>query len=73
MTETGKQTKDKIIGEFETMKSFELTAKNLYARIAADPDLRQKKVKDAFASLAKDEQRHAEIVQEIIDIIRKTL
>jgi len=73
MAETGRQPKDKIIAEFETMKSFELSAKNLYARIAAAPNVRQKKVKDTFAALAKDEQQHADVVQEIIEIVRAAL
>jgi rubrerythrin len=73
MAETGNQPKDKIIAEFETMKSFELSARSLYARIAVDPTVRQKKVRDTFAVLARDEQQHAEVVQEIIEIIRESL
>jgi rubrerythrin len=73
MAQTGMPSRDKIIGEFETMKSFELSAKDLYARIAVDPTVRQKKVKDTFAALAREEQQHAGVVQEIIDIIRESL
>jgi rubrerythrin len=73
VAETGNQPKDKILSEFETMKSFELAAKDLYARTAADPGVRLKKVRDTFAALAKDEQHHAEVVQEIIEIVRKSL
>jgi rubrerythrin len=73
MAQTGSLSKDKILAEFETMKSFELSAKDLYARIAADPNVRQKKIRDTFALIAKDEQQHAESVQEIIDIVRETL
>jgi rubrerythrin len=73
MAETGNPSKDKIVAEFETMKSFELSAKDLYARIAVDANIRQKKVRDTFAALARDEQQHAEVVQEIIEIVRSSL
>jgi len=73
MPETNSQTKDNIIREFETMKGFELTARDLYTRIAADPGLGQQKVKTAFESLAADEQRHADLVQDIINIVTNAL
>ncbi len=73
MTQTGMPSKEKILAEFETMKSLELSARDLYARIAVDPTVRQKKVKDTFAALAREELQHAEAVQEIIDIIRASL
>ena len=53
MAQTGMPSKEKIISEFETMKSFELSAKDLYARVSADPAVRQKKVKDTFAATGK--------------------
>ncbi len=65
--------KNKIICEFEEMKDFELTVKDLYIKIANSPDVEQQQIKDAFAKLAQDEQRHAEIVQKIINIVTNTL
>jgi rubrerythrin len=65
--------RSKIVSEFEMMKSFELSAHNLYTQIARDPRIRAPRLKDAFLRLAKDEQRHAEIVQEIIDLIEQAL
>ncbi len=73
MAQIGTPSKEKLIGEFETMKSFELSARDLYARIAADPSMRLKKVRDTFAALAREEQHHAEVVQEIIEAIRRSL
>jgi rubrerythrin len=73
MAQTDTKPKDNILAEFETMKSFELSARDLYSRIAADPGVRQKKVRDTFALLAKEEQQHADVVQEIIEIVRKAL
>ena len=73
MAKTGNRDKEKIIDEFTTMKSFELSAHELYARIAGDAGLKEQKAKDAFAKLADDEQRHAELVQEIINIVNYAL
>jgi len=73
MARTNSQNKDKILGEFETMKSFELAAHDLYTRIAADPRVGEEKIRDAFAKLARDERRHADIVQEIIDRVSRIL
>ena len=67
------QSRDKIIQEFETMKSFELSAHDLYRQIARDPQVTDLKVKDTFKRLANDEQHHADLVQEIIDMVRQTL
>ncbi len=55
------------------MKSFELSARDLYTKIAADPHAGPQKIKTAFASLAADEQRHADLVQEIINIVTDAL
>jgi rubrerythrin len=73
MAKTDSQPKDHILREFETMKSFELSARDLYTRIAASPKVEVQKVKTAFASMAADEQRHADLVQEIIDLLHHAL
>jgi rubrerythrin len=67
------QNKKEIISEFEMMKDFELTAKNLYIKIASSPDVKQQQIKDTFITMAEDEQRHANIVQKIINILTNTL
>jgi rubrerythrin len=73
MAQNPEQAKEKILSEFETMKSYELSAHELYARIANDPGLDEQKVRDAFVRLAGDEKRHADLVQEIIDITMDAL
>jgi rubrerythrin len=73
MAEIRNQTRDKIVGEFETMRSFELSAHDLYTQIAADPRVREPRIKDTFAELARDERRHAELAQEIIDLANEAL
>ena len=73
MARKNNQNKNEIINEFEMMKDFELSAKDLYIKIASSPDVTQQRIKDAFTTIAEDEQRHAEIVQKIINIITNTL
>ena len=64
--------KEKMISEFEMAKGMELSAAELYTKIASDANIEEQSVKTAFKKLAEDEHRHAEIVQEIIDLIEKT-
>ena len=70
---TQNQDKKKIIRDFEVMKGFELSAKDFYTRIYSDPKVEEQQVKKAFRTIAEDEQRHAEIVQEIIDLVNNAL
>jgi len=67
------RNKEKIISEFEMMKDFELTVKDLYIRITKSPDVKEQRIKDIFAKIAEDEQRHADIVQKIINIATNAL
>lgn len=73
MAEMCNPPKDRILAEFETMKSFELSAHDLYAKIAADPNVGSEKVRTAFASLVAEEQHHVDLVQEVISIISNAL
>jgi rubrerythrin len=73
MAGISERNKKKLIGEFEMMRDFELTAKDLYLKIVSSPDVEQQQIKDTFARIAEDEQRHADIVQKIINIITNTL
>ena len=69
MAKIKQQDKDKIISEFETMKSFEVSARDLYVRISSEPSIEDQNIKDVFGRIAKDEQRHADLVQKIINIV----
>ena len=73
MAKIKQQDKDKIIGEFETMKSFEVTARDLYIRISSDPRVEDESTKNTFKIIAKDEEQHIELVQKIIDIVNISL
>ena len=73
MDKANSHDKKKIIDELKTMQSFEVSAHELYGRIAGDPGIEERKVKDAFTRLAEDEQRHADLVGEIINIVNNAL
>jgi rubrerythrin len=73
MAKIKQQDKDKIISEFKMMKSFEESARDLYVRISSDPGVEDERIKNTFKIIAKDEQRHAELVQKIINIIQVSL
>jgi len=73
MLRTHSPDKGKIVAELASMRSFELSARDLYREIAGDPRVREQKVRDVFARLADDEQRHAELVQEIIDLVNEAV
>lgn len=73
MTEVRNSTKEKILSEFGMMRDFELTARDLYIKISTSPDVKDQNIKDVFAKIADDEQRHSEIVQKIINIATNAL
>jgi hypothetical protein len=73
MTRIRNQNKEKIISEFEMMRDFELTARDVYIRITKSPDVKEQRIKDIFAKIAEDEQRHSELVQKIINIATNAL
>ena len=72
MAEISKYDKEKIISEFKRMKEMELSARDLYTKIATLPDA-EEQLKITFAKMSQDEQRHADIVQKIINIATNTL
>jgi hypothetical protein len=73
MTGIRNQNKEKIISEFEMMRDFELSVRDLYIKIINSPDVKEQRIKEIFAKIADDEQRHSELVQKIINITANTL
>lgn len=73
MSEASDRDKAKIVGELTTMKAYELSARDLYREIAGDPRVTEPAIRDAFQRLAEDEHRHAELVQEILDLVDEGL
>lgn len=68
----GNRDKKKIIKELELMEGFELSARDFYIRISSDQQLGDEELREAFRNMAEAEQRHAEIVQEIINLVNNT-
>jgi hypothetical protein len=73
MVKIRNRNKEKILSEFEMMRDFELTVRDVYIRITKSPDVKEQRIKDIFAKIAEDEQRHADIVQKIINIATNAL
>ena len=66
-------TKQKLIGEFETMKMIEQDAHDFYAKVSQDPSVKDESVRNCFGSIARDEQHHVELVDRIINILKNCL
>ena len=63
----------KIIADVEMMKGLELAAKDWYTKISPDQGLKGRAGEATPENVALDEQSHAGIVQEIIDIVNSAL
>ncbi|HEC02689.1 MAG TPA: hypothetical protein ENI81_04040 [Phycisphaerales bacterium] len=61
--------KTKIVRELELMEGFELSARDFYRRISSDPQFDDQSLREVFRNMADAEQRHADIVREIIDLV----
>lgn len=71
MLNNGNQAK--LINEFTFMKEFEKSAGDFYSKVASDERVADENIKKAFREIAQDEERHGEIVQKIIDIVKTNL
>jgi rubrerythrin len=63
--------KKKVLRELELMEGFELSARDFYSRISSNPQLENRQLKDVLKSMAEAEQHHAEIVREIIELVKQ--
>ncbi len=61
--------KQKLLGEFETMRLIENDAHEFYLKASTDPSVTQPSVRKCFGKIAKDEQRHVELVERIMNIL----
>lgn len=73
MAKNPQRNKKQIIRDFQTMKSFEESARNTYSEIASDPRLVEKHHRDTLNKIARDEQKHARLVQQMLDLINREL
>jgi rubrerythrin len=67
------KSKDQILSEFDMMRSIEESARDFYREIVIDPRVESPEIKQIFARIAEDEQRHIEIVDRIMHCIRTSL
>jgi rubrerythrin len=55
------------------MRLIEESARDFYRQIVIDPRVESAEIKSMFARIADDEQRHIEIVDRIVHLIRTSL
>ncbi|NLH17322.1 MAG: hypothetical protein GX455_12150 [Phycisphaerae bacterium] len=65
--------KEQILSEFDTMRDIEESARDFYRQIVVDPRVESSEIKQVFGRIAEDEQRHIEIVDRILHIVRTSL
>ena len=62
--------KQKLLGEFETMRLIEQDAHEFYLKASTDPNIADRRVRTCFGHIAQDEQHHVELVERIMNILR---
>jgi len=67
------EDKEKLLQYFEDMKGLEESTRDYYTKVSLDPSVDNQEVKDTFERISNDEQKHADIIGEIPNIIRYTL
>ncbi len=65
--------KQKLVDDFEIMKGIEESARRTYLKVAADEHVIDEQAKNVFLKIAGDEERHIQLVQQVLDIIKKQL
>lgn len=68
-----KSEKEKLIKEFMLMREFEKWAYGFYRQVALNPLIEDERTKKVFAETARDESRHAFIIQKLINLINNNL
>lgn len=66
-------TKQQLINEFEIMKSIEQQAHDFYIKAADDPIASDPAISGKLRQIAQDEQKHIQIVDQIINIVTNCL
>ncbi len=65
--------KQKLIGEFDTMKLIERDACDFYLKVSQDPNVKDKNIRNCFGRIAQDERHHVELVDRVINILKNCL
>jgi rubrerythrin len=65
-----KEEREKLVQYFEEMKGLEESTRDYYIKVSLDPSVDSQEVKDTFERISKDEQRHADIIEKVLNLIR---
>ena len=63
--------KQQLIDEFETMKLIEQDAHDFYIKASQDPSVADDTIRNCFTKIAEDERHHIELVDRIINTVKK--
>lgn len=73
MQKAKEKNKEQLIEWFSQMREVEKSAKDMYFGIAEDSEVADDETKKSFREIAQEEERHAQMVQKIINIISSSL
>ncbi|MFA6588447.1 MAG: hypothetical protein WCT08_05255 [Patescibacteria group bacterium] len=73
MTSNTPKTKTQIIQEFQEMRGLEESTCGFYKTIALSPEIQDEEVKEIFKIIKDDEHKHAQIIDEILRIVKNNL
>ena len=62
--------RERLSDYFKEMKGLEESTRDYYIKVSTDQDFNDQEVKGTFERISKDEQKHAEIIEKIINLIK---
>lgn len=68
-----KRDREKLLRYFQQMKGLEESARDYYINVSRDPLLKDQEVKDIFERISGEEQKHADIMVKIINLINNNI
>lgn len=68
-----KRGKEKLLRYFQQMKGLEESARDYYINVSRDPLLKDHEIKEIFEKISGEEQKHADIMVKIINLINNNI
>jgi len=68
-----KKDRKKLLKYFQQMKGLEELARDYYINVSRDPLLKDQEIKDVFEKISGEEQKHADIMLKIINLINNNI
>lgn len=65
-----KEDRERLLNYFQDMKGLEESTRDYYIKVSLDSDFTDQEIKDTFKKISTDEQKHADIMDKIINLIR---